>query len=176
MTFCYTLFTFIWMVVSPWRWEVASLCRTCCARPVRHARRLTSRPMLLLILPYMLFLASRQEGRLDLGRFVGVACVALLFGAAFVVFCPVAVSRAAGGDYVGQRSQFLLQGARASRGRRGSIAAYPIAGAGLTGEPFVETEVMNIYVRSSGYSSGWMLVSLYRTRLFGHKVVVKRRV
>ena len=22
MTFCYTLFTFIWMVVSPWRWKL----------------------------------------------------------------------------------------------------------------------------------------------------------
>ena len=41
--------------------------------------------MLLLMLPYMLFLASRRRGRLDAGRFMVVACVAVLFFGAFVV-------------------------------------------------------------------------------------------
>ena len=36
---------------------------------------------------------------------------------------------------------------------------YPVAGAGLTGEPFVENEVTNVYVRSPSYSGGWTAVS-----------------
>ena len=37
----------------------------------------------------------------------------------------------------------------------GVMSLYLFAGAGLTGEPFVETEVTNLYVRLSGYSAGW---------------------
>jgi hypothetical protein len=33
------------------------------------------------------------------------------------------------------------------------------AGAGLSGEPFIESEVTNLYVRSTGYSAGWQVVS-----------------
>jgi hypothetical protein len=39
------------------------------------------------------------------------------------------------------------------------LERYPIAGAGLTGEPFVERQVTNLYVRSRFYSSGWQIVS-----------------
>jgi len=41
----------------------------------------------------------------------------------------------------------------------GIMAHYPLAGAGVTGEPFIEAEVTNLYVRSSGYSAGWQVVS-----------------
>ena len=36
---------------------------------------------------------------------------------------------------------------------------YPFAGGGLSGEPFIESEVTNLYVRSTGYSAGWQIVS-----------------
>ena len=36
---------------------------------------------------------------------------------------------------------------------------YPIAGAGLTGEPFIEREVTNLYLRSRYYSAGWQIVT-----------------
>jgi hypothetical protein len=36
---------------------------------------------------------------------------------------------------------------------------HPFAGAGLSGEPFIETEVTNVYLRSSGYSATWGAVS-----------------
>ena len=40
-----------------------------------------------------------------------------------------------------------------------SCSDYPIAGAGLTGEPFIESEVTNLYLRSSYYSAGWQIVT-----------------
>ena len=64
VTFCYTLFTFVWMVVSPWRWKLAvyvglvGLGLFAMPGP-------TLLLMLLLMLPYMLFLGSRRNGRLD---------------------------------------------------------------------------------------------------------------
>ena len=36
---------------------------------------------------------------------------------------------------------------------------YPLAGTGLTGEPFIEQQVINVYVRSSSFSSGWQILS-----------------
>jgi hypothetical protein len=36
---------------------------------------------------------------------------------------------------------------------------YPLAGAGISGEPFIEQEVTALYVRSRYYSSGWQIVS-----------------
>jgi hypothetical protein len=158
VTFCYTLFTFIWMVVSPWRWKLPAYVGLV-ALGLFGMPGPTLLLMLLLILPYMLFLASRQEGRLDLGRFVGVACVALLFGAAFVVLALSLFPARLAEITSGNDPSFFYRVRGPAEAGVGIIAAYPIAGAGLTGEPFVETEVMNIYVRSSGYSSGWMLVS-----------------
>jgi hypothetical protein len=39
------------------------------------------------------------------------------------------------------------------------MGRYPIAGAGLAGEPFVEREVTNLYLRSKYFSAGWRVVS-----------------
>ena len=59
VTFCYALFTFIWMVVSPWRWKlpayIALVGLGMFAMPGP-----TLLLMLVLVLPYMLFLASRH--------------------------------------------------------------------------------------------------------------------
>src|SRR6185437_8348949 len=34
---------------------------------------------------------------------------------------------------------------------------YPIAGIGLTGEPFAADEVMNVFMRSSQFSAAWQI-------------------
>jgi hypothetical protein len=39
------------------------------------------------------------------------------------------------------------------------MGRYPFAGAGLTGEPFIEREITNLYLRSPYYSAGWQVVS-----------------
>jgi len=39
------------------------------------------------------------------------------------------------------------------------IANYPFAGAGLTGEPFIQDEVVSLYARSAGFSIAWQIVS-----------------
>jgi hypothetical protein len=158
VTFCYTLFTFIWMVVSPWRWKlpvyVGLIALGLFAMPGP-----TLLLMLLLVLPYMLFLASRRRGRLDSARFMVVACVALLFLGAFVVLAqslfPVRLEEITSGN---DPSFFYRVRGPALAGLQ-TMAHYPFAGAGLTGEPFIENDVTNFYVRSAGYSAGWQAVS-----------------
>src|SRR5260370_36425447 len=82
VTFCYSLFTFVWMVVSPWRHKLVLYV-------ILVGLGLFAMPgptlllMLLLILPYMLFLASRRAGRLSYVRMVKVAGVATFFLGAF---------------------------------------------------------------------------------------------
>ena len=39
------------------------------------------------------------------------------------------------------------------------MTRYPFAGAGLTGEPFIEQEITILYLRSRYYSAGWQIVS-----------------
>jgi hypothetical protein len=158
VTFCYTLFTFIWMVVSPWRWKlpvyVGLIALGLFAMPGP-----TLLLMLLLVLPYMLFLASRRRGRLDPAGFMVVACVALLFFGAFVVLAqslfPVRLEEITSGN----DPSFFYRVRGPAQAGVGVMAHYPFAGAGLTGEPFIETEVTNLYVRSTGYSAGWRVVS-----------------
>ena len=158
VTFCYTLFTFIWMVVSPWRWKlpvyVGLIALGLFAMPGP-----TLLLMLLLVLPYMLFLASRRRGRLDPARFMVVACAALLFLGAFVVLAqalfPVRLEEITSGN---DPSFFYRVRGPALAGLQ-TMAHYPFAGAGLTGEPFIENDVTNFYVRSAGYSAGWQAVS-----------------
>jgi hypothetical protein len=158
VTFCYTLFTFIWMVVSPWRWKlpvyVGLIALGLFAMPGP-----TLLLMLLLVLPYVLFLASRRRGRLDPARFMVVACVALLFLGVFVVLAqslfPVRLEEITSGN---DPSFFYRVRGPALAGLQ-TMAHYPFAGAGLTGEPFIENDVTNFYVRSAGYSAGWQAVS-----------------
>ena len=71
VTFCYTLFGFLWLVISPWRWKflaylgLVGLGLFAMPGP-------TLLLMLLLILPYLLFLDSRRSGRLDVRAFLSL--------------------------------------------------------------------------------------------------------
>ena len=147
VTFCYALFSFIWMVVSPWRWKmpvyVALIGLGLFAMPGP-----TLLLMLLLMLPYMLFLGSRrQAGWTRVASWSSPASRGCSL-AAFVVLAPVAVSRAARRDHIGQRSQFLLPGAGPAMAGVGIMEHYPLPAA-ASREPFIESEVTNLYVRST---------------------------
>jgi hypothetical protein len=156
--FCYALFSFIWLVVSTWRWKMpgylALLGLGLFAMPGP-----TLLLMLLLVVPYLLFLDSRRGGRLDVGRFLLVACAAtLLLGVAAVLAQTLFRERLEAVTSGNDPSFFYRVQGPALAGVE-ILERYPIAGAGLTGEPFVERQVTNLYVRSRFYSSGWQIVS-----------------
>ncbi|MPZ33962.1 MAG: hypothetical protein GEV13_23725 [Rhodospirillales bacterium] len=158
VTFCYALFTFIWLVVSTWRWKLP-------AYLVLVGVGLFAMPgptlllMLVLLVPYLLFLGSRRNGRLDVSRFVLFACVAtLLLGVAAVLAQTLFAERLEAVTSGNDPSFFYRVQGPALAGLD-IMGRYPIAGAGLTGEPFIEREITNLYLRSPFYSAGWQIVS-----------------
>ena len=101
VTFCYALLCFLWMVVSPWRWKLV-LYLGLVGLGLFAMPGPTLLLMLVLILPYMLFLASRKRGRLDFGRLLLVVCLSLVSLGAFVVLAmvlfPVRLEQAVSGN------------------------------------------------------------------------------
>jgi len=158
VTFCYALFTFLWMVVSAWRWKLVAYVGLV-GLGLFAMPGPTLLLMVVLILPYMLFLASRRAGRLDAGRFLAVACVAVLFLGAFVGLAeslfPVRLEAALSGN----DPSFFYRVRGPALAGIDAMAHHPFAGAGLTGEPFIENEITNVYLRSAFYSAHWAVVS-----------------
>ncbi|MBS0525975.1 MAG: hypothetical protein JSS04_20265 [Proteobacteria bacterium] len=156
VTFCYSLFTFIWFVVSRWRLKLA-LYVALIAAGIFAMPGPTLLLMLLLVLPYMLFLASRRNGKFNSLRFAQVAVIAALFCGSFLVLVavvfPERFNRAASGD----DASFFYRVRGPAIAGIDSLEHAPV-GAGLTGEPYVAQHVVDLYVKSPAYSSAWEMV------------------
>jgi hypothetical protein len=158
VTFIYTLCTFIWLVVSPWRQKIVGYLALAGAGMFAMPGP-TMLLLLLLILPYMLFLASRVAGRLSGLRVIKVLVAAALFLTVFVIAAHVLFAERLRETTQGNDPSFFyrVQGPALTAAYIGKN--YPLAGTGLTGEPFIEQEVINVYVRSASWSSGWQILS-----------------
>jgi hypothetical protein len=156
VTFCYSLFTFIWFVVSRARLKLA-LYLALMTAGIFAMPGPTLLLMLLLVLPYMLFLASRRNGRFNGLRFAQVAVVAAIFSMSFGILAvevfPERFERAAAGD----DASFFYRVRGPAIAGMDSLMNAPV-GSGLTGEPFLAEHVIQLYVRSPAYSSGWAMV------------------
>jgi hypothetical protein len=116
--------------------------------------------MLMLMLPYMLFLTTRRKsGRLDVGRLLLVACVAAIFLGAFVVLAQALFPARLKEVMAGNDPSFFYRVQGPAMAGLDAIDRYPFAGNGLTGEPFFEREVTNLYLRSPFYSAHWQVVT-----------------
>ena len=158
VTFCYALFTFLWMVVSTWRWKLV-LYVFLVGLGMYAMPGPTLLLMLLMILPYMLFLASRRSGRLDVGRLLMVACISAVFAVAFFVLAKLMFPMRLDEVLSGNDPSFFYRVHGPALAGIDIIGRYSFAGAGLTGEPFVEREITNLYLRSPFYSAHWQVVT-----------------
>jgi hypothetical protein len=158
VTFCYALFTFLWMVVSRWRWKLVAYVGLF-GLGVFAMPGPTLLLMLLMIVPYMLFLASRRAGRLDVGRLLMVACVATVFFGAFIVLVQSLFPARLEAILSGDDPSFFYRVQGPGLAGLDVMAHYPFAGGGLSGDPFLEIEITNVYLRSSFYSAGWKVVT-----------------
>ena len=158
VTFCFSLFAFVWFVTSRWRLKlflyVALVGVGIFAMPGP-----TLTLMLVLILPYMLFLASRKNGRLSVLRLFKVAIVATFFLAAAVIVGQSAFHNRLQQIENGNDPSFFYRVWGPTIAAREIMRDYPITGAGITGEPFIEQRVIMIYARSPAYSTAWRAVS-----------------
>jgi len=157
VTFCYSLFTFVWLVVSRWRWKLV-LYVILVGLGMFAMPGPTLLLMLLLTMPYMLFLASRKAGRLDAARLLLVALAAVFFLGAFVVLAKSLFPTRLEEVTSGNDPSFFYRVRGPALAGVDILSSYPIAGAGLTGEPFIESRVVELYVRSPAYSATWQVV------------------
>ena len=156
VTFCFSLFTFIWFVVSRWRLKLA-LYVALIAAGIFAMPGPTLLLMLLLVLPYMLFLASRHNGRFNALRFAQVAVIAALFCGGFLLLVAVVFPERFEHAQAGDDASFFYRVRGPAIAGIDSLEHAPV-GAGLTGEPYVAEHVVNLYVKSSAYSSAWQMV------------------
>jgi hypothetical protein len=155
VTFAFTHYASNWLVVSPWRWKaLAYLALLGGALLVLPGPTLIL--MLLLLVPYLFFVAGvRARAGMDVTRIVGAAALSVLFvGAAIVI----------GQALFAERLSQLTSGRDASffyRFTGPMLVAFdifrtqPWAGAGLTGEPFIVDQVINVFMNSSSFQAAW---------------------
>jgi hypothetical protein len=158
VTFCYALLCFLWMVISRWRWKLL-LYVGLVALGLFAMPGPTLLLMLVLLLPYMLCLASRKRGRLNPGRLLLVACVSAAALAAFAVLASALFPTRLNDILSGNDPSFFYRVLGPGMAGIDIVKHFPFAGAGLTGEPFIEERVTNLYVRSPAYSAHWEVVS-----------------
>jgi hypothetical protein len=158
VTFCYTLFTFVWLVTSTWRLKLP-LYLGLVGLGLFAMPGPTLLLMLVLLLPYLLFLGSRRNGRIDATRFLVVALMAVLFALVALLLAKTLFAQRFESVTSGNDPSFFYRVQGPALAGLDIMGRYPFAGAGLTGEPFVEREITNLYLRSPYYSAGWTVVS-----------------
>jgi len=158
VTFCFSLFTFVWFVTSRWRLKlflyVALVGAGIFAMPGP-----TLVLMLVMVLPYMLFLASRKNGRLDIMKLLRVAVLAIFFLCAAIIAGQSVFSNRLKDISNGNDPSFFYRVQGPAIAGMDALWSLPLAGAGLTGEPYVEPHVIQLYARSPAYSTAWRAVS-----------------
>ena len=152
VTFAYTLLAFVWLLVSAWRWKIvgygALMVGGMFAMPGP-----TLLLMVLLLIPYMLLvLASRGTGFV---RMIGGLCVCAVVAAAFAVIGQSVYAARLHQIVMGQDASFFYRVIGPALVARNVVATHPIAGAGLTGGPYIASEVINVFMQSPEFSPAW---------------------
>lgn len=161
VTFGYTLFIFCWFLISAYRWKLLVYLAL-----IGIGMLVIPGPTLLLALllvpPYYYFIvpASQPPSRRSSMYRAGI----LIFGSILLI-----VFMLVGSFVYGERLNQIMQGSDPSFFFRvigpflvalEVIKQYPWAGAGLTGENFINDLAINTYARSPHYSTDWGFLKL----------------
>jgi hypothetical protein len=155
VTFAYTHYCSVWFAITRSRWKypiylgLVALALVVLPGP-------TLMLMLLLTIPYMMFLAGGSR-RTSPTRLIGAAAISGL-----VVLLVIVV----GQSLFAARLQELQSGKDASffyRFTGPMLVAFdmfrhhPWAGSGLTGEPYIANAVLDVYMNSASFQSAWRI-------------------
>ncbi|HEY1722410.1 MAG TPA: hypothetical protein VGG27_14300 [Magnetospirillaceae bacterium] len=158
----YVIFVFAWLVTSTWRWKLPAYVGLVGAGYVAVTGP-TLLLMFVMLVPYELFIVGDRGkgglGSIKLFRYARVAVVGLLlcvvaYFAAEMLFAKRLHEITSGTD-----PSFFYRVEGPAIAAQQVIAHYPIAGAGLTGEPFIEDVVVNAYIGSPNFSRDWTIAS-----------------
>jgi hypothetical protein len=163
VTFAYTHYSSLWLVLSTWRrkllvyFGLMGLALIVLPGP-------TLVLMLLLTVPYLVFLSgTRPDGRPSSTRLVGSLAVSLVL---------IGLAIGLGRIFFAERLNELASGKDASfffRFTGPMLVAFdmfrnhPWAGSGLTGEPYIADRVMDIFMNSPSFQSAWQVTRVADT-------------
>lgn len=155
VTFSYTLYGFAWLVLSRWRWKLMGYLAMAGAGVIAMPGP-TLLLMLVLVMPYQLFIAGRVPGQpASVNRMIVVIVAsALLLIVAAVVGSVVFAERLRTIDN-GNDPSFFFRVTGPMLVALEIFKVHPWAGIGLTAEPFIMDLVLQVFVRSPHFSAGW---------------------
>lgn len=155
VTFAYTHYCSAWLVISPWRWKLpVYLGLIGLALVVLPGPTLVL--MLLLTIPYVIFLSGRHGRRSPTRLFGAVALSLLLIGLTVAVGQTLFAARLAELAR-GEDASFFYRFTGPMLVALDVFRHYPWAGAGLTGEMFIADNVMNVYMNSPSFQAAWRI-------------------
>jgi len=158
VTFAYTHFCSAWLIVSQWRWKLlVYLGLVGLAFVVMPGPTLVL--MLLLMIPYLIFLSGGSNRRSPTRIAGAIAVSVLLLGVTIVVGQTLFAARLAELAR-GEDASFFYRFTGPMLVAFDVFRHYPWAGAGLTGEPFITDNVMNVYMNSSSFQAAWKITRI----------------
>jgi hypothetical protein len=158
VTFAYTHYCSAWLVISPWRWKLPLyLGLIGLALVVLPGPTLVL--MLLLTIPYVIFLSGQHRGRSPVRLAGAVALSVMLLGLAIVVGQSLFAARLAELAR-GEDASFFYRFTGPMLVAFDVFRHYPWAGAGLTGEMFIADNVMNVYMNSPSFQAAWRITRI----------------
>jgi hypothetical protein len=157
VTFAYTHFSAVWLVISPWRNKLLAYFGL-----IAMALVVLPGPTLMLMVfltaPYLVFLAGTRPGaRTSISRTVGSLALAMVLVAAAVVFGSIFFAERLNELATGRDASFFYRFTGPMLVAFDMFRSHPWAGAGLTGEPFITNNVMNVYMNSPSFQAAWRI-------------------
>lgn len=158
VTFGYTHYAFMWLVVSAWRPRVKLLIYLIM---MLIGIWLMPGPTLLLMLalagPYIVLIIGRDwpDGVPSATRMLGGMAVAVVMVVgAFIVGTTVYSERFKKLSQ-GEDPSFFYRVVGPMLVAKEVVRIHPVAGAGLTAEPYIADDILNVFMNSSSFSSAW---------------------
>jgi hypothetical protein len=157
VTFAYTHFSAVWLVISPWRYKLLAYFGL-----IAMALVVLPGPTLVLMVfltaPYLVFLAgTRPGGRTSITRTVAMLALAAVLVAAAVIFGSIFFAERLNELATGRDASFFYRFTGPMLVAFDMFRSHPWAGAGLTGELFITDNVMNVYMNSPSFQAAWRI-------------------
>jgi hypothetical protein len=155
VTFAYTHYCSVWLALSPWRYKYV-IYAGLLGLAILVLPGPTLMLMLLLTIPYFMFLAGGAR-RTSGTRMVGAAILsAVIVLTAFVVAQTMFTERF-NQVQSGRDPSFFYRFTGPMLVAFDMFKHHPWAGAGLTGEPYIADQVLNVYMNSASFQSAWRI-------------------
>ena len=161
VTLTYTICSFVWLMATRARYKLPIYLGLIVMGFVAM-RGPTLLLMLLLLVPYELFFGGRmsQSGtRIDPGHIARFLAAGVVLAGVAGFLAQTVYSQRLHDITHGDDPSFFYRVMGPILAAKTVIAHHPLAGAGLTGEPYVEDEVVNAYVTSPSFSRHWAIAS-----------------